>query len=82
MKAALLTILLVAISLACCNSTLNAPDFQVVPPYVKKYHYVAQKMQYVIFFSAGGSYNQGTATVINVTKDSLECAYYRKQLAK
>ena len=75
------TLLLLAISLVCCNSTPNSSDYSFSSPNVKHYFCSVKRMQYLILVSHG-FYNYGTSTVINLTKDSLECAYYRKQLTK
>jgi uncharacterized protein YcfL len=65
--------------LICCNSTTSKETTFTHMYNVREYSKVIQGMHYVVFVSEGID-NAGTATVINVTKDKLECDYYRKQL--
>lgn len=73
-------LLLIAIVLSNCEISprkVKAESIENGLNYV--YHY-SGGMKYVIILSKGAAYggNSYSTSVINITKDSLECEYYRK----
>lgn len=70
----IVTVLLTAVMLTSCHDG-NTPDNET-PHGLMGGEYLKNGMHYWIYA------NSEFGVIVNLTKDSLECEYYKKQLAK